>query len=462
MINNDGSFSYTVVGTTPRVQPGTGFRKVGGDFVVKTDAMTAEIFIRINELDVEYLIDDVSVMEIVPNDDWRRLADQRIEKYRKSDVDIRLTGKCKDKDYKLTLKEEKFHFGFGACVKGRLMATPREETYRQFIYDNFNWAVLENALKWGKTEHIRGKLDLSIAKAAIPLLRKHNLQVRGHTVFWGKNDLMPPWMKKLSPKDILEAFDYRIKHTVEYFGSNLSHWDVNNENLDGDVYEQLTGNPNITTLMFKKVHAVVPTVKLFINDNSIVQYSKNTVAIGDQAKLLLQDGAPLYGIGIQSHLRKVPEIHILKRRLDEVAKAGLPIWITEMTYESEDFANRTAVYEDLLRLYFSHPAVNGILLWVISNNGWRPDAAILDSDMKPNPTGQRYLELRKQWSTPFFSHRLRSGGTIFRAFHGDYQLQLKESGKVVYNTVVKVRRGRKIVEIDLSQCKNKAPSVIIG
>ena len=53
-----------------------------------------------------------------------------------------------------------------------------------------------------------------------------------------------------------------------------------------------------------------------------------------------------------------------------------------MTYESPDFANRTAVYEDLVRLYFSHPAVEGILFWVISNNGWRPDAAILDSAMK--------------------------------------------------------------------------------
>ena len=51
--------------------------------------MSVEIYIRINELNVEYLIDNVSVMEIFPNANWRRLADQRIEKYRKSDVDIR-------------------------------------------------------------------------------------------------------------------------------------------------------------------------------------------------------------------------------------------------------------------------------------------------------------------------------------------------------------------------------------
>lgn len=461
-INEDRSFSYSVVGITPRVQPGTGFRKVGGDFFVKTDAMTAEIYIRISDLKVQYLIDNVSVTEIFPHPEWRRLADARIEKYRKSNVDIRLTGTCEEKDYQLTLTEEKYHFGFGACVKGRLMANPKEEIYRQFIYKNFNWAVLENALKWGKTEQKKGKLDLSIAKAAIPLLRKNNLQIRGHTVFWGKNNLMPPWIKKLPPEEVMKALDYRIKHTVEYFGNNLSHWDVNNENLDGDVYEGLTGNPNITTVMFQKVHVAVPLAKLFINDNSIVQYSKSTVAIADQAKLLLQDGAPLYGIGIQSHLRKAPAIHVLQRRLDEVAKSGLPIWITEMTYENPDFANRTAVYEDLLRVYFSHPAVEGILFWVISNNGWRPNAALLDANMKPNPTGQRYLELRKQWSTPFFSHRLKSGETFFRAFHGNYRLQLQENGKVIFNTLVKVRRGRQTVQINLSECTKKTPSVIIG
>lgn len=51
--------------------------------------MTAEIYIRISDLKVQYLIDNVSVTEIFPHPEWRRLADARIEKYRKSNVDIR-------------------------------------------------------------------------------------------------------------------------------------------------------------------------------------------------------------------------------------------------------------------------------------------------------------------------------------------------------------------------------------
>lgn len=402
VINRDGSLNYTTIGINRRIQPDTGFRKVGGDFMVRTDAKAAEIYIRGFSLQVEYVMDNVSVMEIVPNPDWRKTADEQIEKYRKADVDIRLTGKCKEKDYKLTMTQEKYQFGFGACVKGPLFSRPEQEVYRQFIYTNFNWAVLENTLKWKNMETTRGNLKLTVPSKVIPELRKHGIQVRGHTVFWGQQTTIVPWMRKLSPEEVMKAIDYRISTAVKYFGSNLSHWDVNNENVKGDAYEVLTGNPNITTVMFKKVHAEVPSVKLFINDNSIVQYSKSTVAIADQAKLLLQDGAPLYGIGVQSHLRRIPAIHVLQRRLDEVAKAGLPIWISEMTYETSDMKTRTAVYEDLLRVYFSHPAVEGILFWVISNNGWRPDAAILNSDMTPNPVGQRYLELRKQWSTPFF------------------------------------------------------------
>ena len=51
----------------------------------------------------------------------------------------------------------------------------------------------------------------------------------------------------------------------------LEHWDVNNENLHGDFYEQRTGNPNITMKMFRDIHSVDQNVKLFLNDFSIVQ-----------------------------------------------------------------------------------------------------------------------------------------------------------------------------------------------
>lgn len=54
---------------------------------------------------------------------------------------------------------------------------------------------------------------------------------------------------------------------------------------------------------------------------------------------------------------------VLQDRLDRVAKAGLPIWISELDIRESDVEIRADHYEDLVRLFFSHDAVEGILLW---------------------------------------------------------------------------------------------------
>jgi GH35 family endo-1,4-beta-xylanase len=53
--------------------------------------------------------------------------------------------------------------------------------------------------------------------------------------------------------------------------SRVKHWDVNNENIHGDWYEQTTGDPNITMKMFHDAHAVDPNVKLFLNDFGVME-----------------------------------------------------------------------------------------------------------------------------------------------------------------------------------------------
>ena len=69
----------------------------------------------------------------------------------------------------------------------------------------------------------------------------------------------------------------------------------------------------------------------------------------------------------------------LQSRLDVVAEAGLPIWITELDVRDEDMNIRADRYEDILRLYFSHEAVEGILLWGFWDQAhWRPECALAE------------------------------------------------------------------------------------
>ena len=54
------------------------------------------------------------------------------------------------------------------------------------------------------------------------------------------------------------------------------HWDVNNEQLHGQFFEQSSGNPWILSYMFNEVRARDADVVLFLNDYEIVSSSRMT------------------------------------------------------------------------------------------------------------------------------------------------------------------------------------------
>ena len=60
------------------------------------------------------------------------------------------------------------------------------------------------------------------------------------------------------------------------FSCSLVHWDVNNEQLHGDFYEQKTRDTNITSQIFQEVKARDPDVTLFLNDYNIVNIGTYT------------------------------------------------------------------------------------------------------------------------------------------------------------------------------------------
>ena len=72
----------------------------------------------------------------------------------------------------------------------------------------------------------------------------------------------------------------------------------------------------------------------------------------------------------------------LQRRIDTVAEANLPLWITEMDIDQIPDKNvRADNYENVLRLYFSRPEIEGIMLWGFwDQNMWKPGAALWEGD----------------------------------------------------------------------------------
>ena len=51
---------------------------------------SARMFVRFMEIDVDYLVDTTSLTKLIPNDDWKTEATNRIEQLRKGDITLKL------------------------------------------------------------------------------------------------------------------------------------------------------------------------------------------------------------------------------------------------------------------------------------------------------------------------------------------------------------------------------------
>lgn len=70
-----------------------------------------------------------------------------------------------------------------------------------------------------------------------------------------------------------------------------------------------------------------------------------------------------------------------QHRLDQIVEVGLPIWITELDIDEPDQNKKAGLLEDVLRLYFSTPAVHGVTLWGFwDGKMWKTDAALANGE----------------------------------------------------------------------------------
>ena len=102
---------------------------------------------------------------------------------------------------------------------------------------------------------------------------------------------------------------------------------------------------------------------MFLNDYSVISWGNNLSAFKQLAYDLTTQGAPIHGLGVQGHMSTGFSPAAVKARLDSIAEVNLPIWVTEFDVSQPDENIRADELEDFYRIAFSHPSVEGILMW---------------------------------------------------------------------------------------------------
>lgn len=199
--------------------------------------------------------------------------------------------------------------------------------------DRFNAAVFENELKWYATEPEPGKVNYSLADEMLGfVMSNQKIVARGHNIFWEDPIYTPRWVQNLTGDDLRAAVRSRIRSLLTRYKGQFVHWDVSNEMLHFDFYEQRLG-ANASKEFFHTAQQADPLATLFMNEFNVVETcsdSKSTVdSYMARLKQLKNGGAVLEGIGLEGHFSR-PNIPLMRAVLDKLAALELPIWLTEI------------------------------------------------------------------------------------------------------------------------------------
>ena len=340
------------------------------------------------------------------------------------------------------VEQVRHEFWFGAALASQMFGGRSEgETavkYKQVFLDNFNAAVTENALKWHSMERRKGEVDYSVVEAILAWAAEHQIPLRGHNVFWGIPDMVQPWLKQLDDAALRETLKARALDVAHRYRGRFAEYDLNNEMLHGNYYEQRLG-PGITLDMATWMRQEDPQAVLFLNDYDILTGRRLEDYVA-QIRKFLDQGVPIGGIGVQGHLHGDSfDAAALQNALDRLAVFKLPVRVTEFnlpgqrskyyekrgaTLSDEEEQGKAKALADYYRICFAHTAVEGIMMWGFwEGANWIPVSSLYRRDWSPTPAATAYRDLiYKQWWTSWRGQADAQGHCEVRAFFGKHRV----------------------------------------
>lgn len=371
-----------------------------------------------------------------PDAPWRRAARARIDKHRKADITIRVTGPTglpvRQADVRVRLVRHKYAFGSAISVPFlKRQGKKRDiERYWKEVRRLFNRVTLENGLKW-KLWEIWPRAD---TLEVVRWMRANDIEVRGHVLVWPSWKHTPRGLDRLA-NDPAALRARVLRHIGDVAGATrgrLVEWDVINEPYTNNDIMKVLGDEEMVR-WFQAARAKTKFTKLFINDYGIL--SAGGLDASHQAhyektiRFLIDRGAPLDGIGMQGHFGDTltPPARVLEI-LNRFAKFGKTIEVTEFDINNDDEQAQADYTRDFMTAVFSHPATNGIIMWGFwdGRHGKR-SAPIFREDWSLKPSGRVWIDLvHKTWSTDVRCKTDERGTAKVRGFQGKYELTVRK------------------------------------
>lgn len=376
-----------------------------------------------------------------PDAAWRAEAQRRIERLRKGDLTVEVVD-----DWgrpvagaQVAVRMTRHAFGFGSTVVMQKIAgdDPDDAVYRRHVEELFNRVSAENDLKWPQWLADDDRWSRARTLAALRWFNERDFIVHGHVLVWPGWRWLPRSLRQLEndPAALRQAVADHIADMMTATRGLTQEWDVVNEPFANHDLMDILGR-EVMIDWFRLAHAIQPDTKLYLNDYGILASGNRNDTphqqhFEDTIRFLLDGGAPLHGIGVQSHFGEhVTEPTMLWAILDRYARFGLPIQISEFDIDTDDESFQADYTRDFLIAVFAHEAVEAFVMWGFwEGRHWKPRAAMFRRDWTIKPNGQVYRDLVfDQWWTSEQGETDARGRFTTRGFLGSYTVVAEARG----------------------------------
>ncbi|RWW01420.1 hypothetical protein GW17_00035541 [Ensete ventricosum] len=323
----------------------------------------------------------------------------------------------------VSIQQTRPGFPLGCAMKYTIL---HSSAYQSWFTARFPVTTFTNEMKWYSNERTQGKENYADADAMLAFAKQHGIAVRGHNVIWDNRDTVQKWVQALPTDKLREAVNRRFYSVMGRYRDQLIAWDVVNENIHFSYYESRLGE-NASAIFYQLAHQLDSHALMFLNEfNTLEWHDERKVSPDNYLQKLRQiqsfGNVPRMAIGLQGHFG-TPDIAYMRSTLDKLAGANVPIWLTELDVAH---SNESKNLEDILREAYSHPGVQGIVIFGV----WNPQGCIsrmclTDVNFNNLPTGDVVDKLISEWKTHNASATTDADG-LLRAelFHGEYKITI--------------------------------------
>jgi endo-1,4-beta-xylanase len=291
-----------------------------------------------------------------------------------------------------------------------------EKPYRGLATKELSCVTPENAMKWDAVEPARGEFDWERADALVAFAKANGQKVRGHTLVW--HSQLPPWLVSgsFSPTEIRDLMVAHIATEAGRYSGQIYAWDVVNEPFTDDgqwrrsIWYEAMG-PEYVAIALRAAREADPEAKLYINDYNVETAGPKMQALYDLVSSLKRAGAPIDGVGLQSHFVTGHVPKDLEAVMAQFAALGVDVAMTELDLrirlpaDERSLEAQAADYVSVVRACRSTPRCAGVTAWGITDaHSWVPSffsgygaALPYDEAYRPKPAVAAMIQA---WTEP--------------------------------------------------------------